>query len=244
MEISLKAQQLFSIGNFDITNSLFLTLIVSLLLITFAIIFRRKVKLVPGKIQGAIEMLMEFFLGLMESTLGSVEEAEKYLPLVITIFIFILVSNWLGLLPGVGSLMYNSSSGAVPLFRSPAADLNFTLAFAITSVLVTNFMGIFMFGIFKFIKKFLNLSSPLNFFVGVLEFVSEVSKIISLTFRLFGNIFAGEVLLSIMFFLLPCIVPMPFIALEIFFGMIQAFIFSMLTLVFLALNTAETEHSH
>jgi F-type H+-transporting ATPase subunit a len=242
MEISLKAEQLFNIGNFNITNGLLLTFIVSLILIIFSIIFRNKIKLVPGKIQGLVEMGIEALLGLMSSVLGSKEAAEKYLPLVATIFIFILTSNWLGLLPGVGSFIFNNGRAEVPLLRSPAADLNFTLAFAIIAVFATNFFGMVVLGVFKHIKKFLNFSNPMNFFVGLLELLSEISRIVSFSFRLFGNIFAGEVLLAIMFFLLPYIVPIPFMMLEMFFGMIQAFIFAMLTLVFLSSSIANTEH--
>ena len=242
MDISLKAQQLFSIGDFHMTNSLLLALIVSFILIVFSIIFNRKIKLVPGKLQVFVEMLIEFFLDLVNSVLGSMEKAKKYLPLVITIFIFILMCNLLGVLPGVGSFVYNGADGKVPLFRSPAAYLNFPLAFAIMSVLLTNFFGMVTVGAFRHVKKFLNFSSPMNFFVGILEFISETAKVISFSFRLFGNIFAGEVLLTIIFFLVPYVVPIPFMTLEIFFGMIQAFIFSMLTLVFLALHTGNEEH--
>ena len=241
-EISLKAEQLFHIGNFGITNSLLLSFLVSLLLIVFAIIFRNRIKLVPGKVQGIVEMGVEGLLGLMQSVLGTREAAEKYLPLIATIFIFILSSNWLGLLPGVGSFIFKEGDKAIPLLRSPAADLNFTLALAIIAVLVTNFFGGVTLGIFPQIKKYLNFSSPIKFFVGVLEFISEISRVVSFSFRLFGNVFAGEVLLIIIFFLLPYVVPVPFLLMELFVGAIQAFIFAMLTLVFLAAHTAHTEH--
>ncbi|MCX6720499.1 MAG: F0F1 ATP synthase subunit A [Candidatus Staskawiczbacteria bacterium] len=244
MEISLKAENIFSIGNYHITNGLILALIVSLILIVFAVIFRKKIKMVPGLVQGAVEMIMEVFLNLMESVLGSKEKAEKYLPIVLTIFVFILTSNWMGILPGVGSIVYNEGGIRVPLFRSPAADLNFTLAFAVMAVIVTNFFGVTILGFFTHFKKFLNFSSPVNFFVGILEFLSEMAKFISFSFRLFGNIFAGEVLLTIMFFLLPYIVPIPFMMLELFFGAIQAFVFAMLTLVFLTLHTTEHGAEH
>ncbi|MEI7424927.1 MAG: F0F1 ATP synthase subunit A [Candidatus Staskawiczbacteria bacterium] len=244
MEVSLKAEELFNIGGFHITNGLLLALIVSSLLIVFAVVFVKKIKLVPGKVQGAVEMLVEMFLNLMESVLGSKEKAEKYLPLVLTIFIFILLSNWSGILPGVGSFVINEGEKNIPLLRSPAADLNFTLSFAVLAVLVTNFFGVTMLGFFVHFKKFLNFSSPVNFFVGILEFLSEMAKFISFSFRLFGNIFAGEVLLTIIFFLVPYIVPIPFMMLEMFFGAIQAFVFAMLTLVFLALHTTEHGAEH
>jgi F-type H+-transporting ATPase subunit a len=240
--ISLKAQDIFHIGSFTVTNSLFLSLFVSLILITFALIFRSQIKIIPGKIQAVVEMIVEFFLGLMESVLGTREAAEKYLPLVVTIFIFILASNWLGILPGVGSVLLEEGEESIPLLRSPAADLNFTLALAIMAILVTNFFGIITLGIFTHAKKYLNFSSPIKFFVGILESVSEVSKIVSFSFRLFGNVFAGEVLLTIIFFLLPYVAPVPFLMMEMFVGAIQAFIFAMLTLVFLSSHITKTEH--
>ena len=242
VEISLKAEELFSIGGFNVTNGLLMTLIASLALIAFSLVLRSKIKLIPGKLQGAVEMGAEGLLGLMESTLGSMEKAERYFPLVATIFIFILTSNLLGIFPGVGSLMFEHGGSEVPLFRSPAADLNFTLAFAVISVVVTNILGMAAVGVFKHVGKFINFKGPIDFFIGILELVSEAAKIISLSFRLFGNVFAGEVLLTIIFFLVPYFIPLPFLFLEIFVGLIQAFIFAMITLVSIALHTAEHEH--
>jgi len=241
-EISLKAQQLFSLGSYSVTNGLLLTLVVSLILITFSLVLKSKIKIIPGKLQGAVEMGVESLLNLMESTLGSAQKAKKYFPLVATIFIFILFSNLLGIFPGVGSLWIENGGKEVPLFRSPAADLNFTLAFAVISVLMTNIIGMAAVGVFKHLGKFFNFSNPINFFIGILELISEIAKIISLTFRLFGNVFAGEVLLTIIFFLAPYFIPLPFMFLEIFVGMIQAFIFAMITLVSISLHTAEHEH--
>jgi F-type H+-transporting ATPase subunit a len=243
-EISLKAQEIFSIAGFNITNSLLLTLVASLVLIVFSFLVTRKISIIPGKLQGAVEMGVESFLGLMESTLGSMEKAEKYFPLIATIFIFILTSNLLGILPGVGSLMYEHGGKEVPLFRSPAADLNFTLAFAVISVILTNIIGMASVGAFKHLSKFFNFKDPISFFIGILELISEIAKIISLSFRLFGNVFAGEVLLTIIFFLSPYFVPLPFLFLEIFVGAIQAFIFAMITLVSISLHTAIHDEGH
>ena len=241
-EISLKAQQLFTIGGYNVTNGLLLTFVVSIILITLSFVISRRVSIIPGKLQAVAEMGVESLLSLMESTLGSVEKAKKYFPLVATIFIFILVSNLLGIFPGVGSLWMENNGAEVPLFRSPAADLNFTLAFAVISVLMTNIIGMASVGVFKHLGKFFNFSNPINFFIGILELISEIAKIISLTFRLFGNVFAGEVLLTIIFFLAPYFIPLPFMFLEIFVGMIQAFIFAMITLVSISLHTASHEH--
>jgi len=241
-EISLKAQELFNIGGLAVTNSFLLTLVVSLILISGAFIVSRKINIIPGKLQGVVEMGTERLLGLMESTLGSTEKAQKYFPLIATIFIFILTSNLLGIFPGVGSFMFKIGGKEVSLFRSPASDLNFTLAFAVISVLVTNILGMISVGVFSHIGKFLNFTNPISFFVGILEFISELVRVISLSFRLFGNVFAGEVLLIIIFFLAPYFMPLPFLFLELFIGIIQAFIFAMITLVSISLHTAIHEH--
>lgn len=129
-----------------------------------------------------------------------------------------------------------------PFFRSPSADLNFTLALAIISVLSVQIVGITMTGFFKYLKKFINFSGPIKFFVGLLELISEIAKLISFSLRLFGNIFAGEVLLLVIAFLVPLIAPIPFYLLEIFVGFVQALIFSMLTLVFLTMAAKMEEH--
>jgi F-type H+-transporting ATPase subunit a len=134
--------------------------------------------------------------------------------------------------------MLHKNGGGVPLFRSPAADLNFTLAFAVISVIVTNIIGMASVGTFKHLGKFFNFKGPIEFFIGILELISEIAKIVSLTFRLFGNVFAGEVLLTIIAFLVPYIIPLPFLFLEIFVGLIQSFIFAMITLVSISLHTA------
>jgi len=241
MEISLKAEELFKIAGFEVTNSLTLSFLAFFLLIALAIILNKKIKIIPGYFQSFFELAFEKLLGLMGSVLGSREKSEKYFPLVATIFIFILCSNMLGIFPGVGSLMIHKNGAEVPFFRSPASDLNFTLALAIISVILTNLLGIIAVGFFRHMGKFFNFKNPIKFFIGILEFISEISKIISLSFRLFGNILAGEVLLTIVFFLVPYFAPLPFLFLEIFVGFIQAFVFAMLTLVFIAIHTATEE---
>lgn len=241
-EISLAAEELFKIGNFPITNSLFSTIMVSLVFLVFSVTINRKISIIPGKFQSALEMGVEWLLDLMGSVLGSAKKAEQYFPLIATIFLFIWISNLSGIIPGVGSFIFKTSHGEIPLLRSPAADLNFTLAFAIVSVAVTNIIGMISVGIFSHIGKFINFSNPIKFFIGILELVSEAAKIISLSFRLFGNVFAGEVLLIIVSFLAPYLIPLPFLMLELFVGLIQAFVFAMLTLVSIALHTEDHEH--
>ena len=242
VHISLNAEKIFSIGSFPVTNALLMSTLVMLLLLIGGYVLGRRFSLVPKTLQNVLEFLVEQILELMDSVLGNRAASEKYFPIVTTIFVFILTSNWLGLLPGVGSVILRHGGESVPLLRSPASDLNFTVALAILSVIMTQIIGIAAIGIFHHGKKYLNFKNPIMFGVGILEFISEFAKIVSLSFRLFGNVFAGEVLLAVMAFLLPYIVPLPFLFLEVFVGFIQAVIFGMLTLVFIAAAITEMEH--
>lgn len=234
IHISLRAEDVFHIGGFPVTNSLLLALIVLVLLGGVAAFARKKLKLIPGMLQSAFEIFIEGILGIMDTVFGERAKSEKYLPLVATIFLFVLFSNWLGILPGVGSLVLNGT----PLLRAPSADLNFTLGLAIVAVLAANIFGAFTLGVLVHLGKFFNFKNPISFFIGLIELISEGAKMVSFSFRLFGNIFAGEVLLTIVAFLAPYFVPLPFIFLEVFVGFVQALIFSMLTIVFIAIATA------
>jgi len=235
LNISLSAEKIFSIGSFPVTNALLMAFAVLVLIAIIAITLKNKLTMVPDMLQNVSEVILEGALGMMDSVLGNRKASEKYLPLVFTIFIFVLFSNWCGLIPGVGSIMIGHGADAVPLLRSPASDLNFTLALALIAVTMVNVFATAIVGLRNRASVFFNFSSPIKFFVGILELLSEFARIISFTFRLFGNVFAGEVLLAIMALLVPYLVPLPFMFLEVFVGFIQAFIFGMLTLVFVAL---------
>lgn len=221
--------------------------LVVVFLIGVSLLFFRKPALVPNGVQNVFEFAVESVLGLMEGVLGSRHTAEKFFPFIATIFLFILVSNWMGILPFLGSVglfvpSHEPGGGQVfvPFFRSTASDINFTLALGIIAVIAVQLIGIATIGFFKHIGKYLNFKGPIEFFVGILEIVSEIAKMISFSFRLFGNVFAGEVLLIIIGFLVPFVAPLPFLMLEIFVGFIQALVFAMLTLVFVSI--AITEH--
>lgn len=240
-EISIKAEELFHIGSWPVTNSLLLALVSLGVLAAIAIALRGKLALVPGKLQSAFEMFADEMLGLMDSVLGSRAMSEKYFPLIASVFIFILTSNWLGLLPVVGSVGIHEDRSFIPLFRAPAADLNFTVVLAIVSVFAVQILGVVAVGAGKHFSKYFTLKNPILTFAGLLEFIAEFVKIISFSFRLFGNVFAGEVLLIIIGFLVPYILPLPFLFLEVFVGFVQALIFAMLTLVFVAMAVREHE---
>jgi F-type H+-transporting ATPase subunit a len=242
IHISPKAEEIFFLGNFPVTNTLLTVGIIFVLFAAAIFLFRRRFSLIPDHFQNVVEFIIESVLDMMEPVFGSRQRAEKYLPWVATFFILILFSNWLGLFPGVGSIIVKGEHGSVPLLRAPASDLNFTIALAVMSVIMINYFGVKALGVKIHLKKFFNFTSPINFFIGILELVSEIAKIISFSFRLFGNIFAGEVLLTIIVFLVPYLVPLPFLTFEIFVGFMQAFVFSMLTMVFIAMHTNEEAH--
>ncbi len=239
--IEIAAEKLFKILGLPITNTLVTGWMVVGILATIGFLIFKKIAIIPKTLQNVFEIFIDSFLNLMEGVFGSREKAEKYLPIVATIFIFILIANWLGILPGVGSLGFFAESGSekifVPFFRSPASDLNFTLALALIAVFLVNILGVTAVGFFKHISRFLSFKGPIDFFVGLLEFISEIAKMVSFSFRLFGNIFAGEVLLIITGFLVPVLIPVPFLILEIFVGFIQALVFAMLTTVFIGIAT-------
>ncbi len=248
VEISLKAEELFHIGSFPVTNSLLLAGVGLALFAAVGVVLKNNIALIPGKLQNVAELLIEGLLSLMDGVFGDRRKSEKYLPLIATIFLFVMVSNWMGLLPGVGSIglreIHEGRELFIPLFRAPAADLNFTLALAIIAVFSINLFGVLTLGFVKHFSKFFTLKNPIYTFVGLLEFFAELAKMVSFSFRLFGNVFAGEVLLIIIGALVPYFIPLPFILLELFVGFIQAFIFAMLTLVFLAIATVEHGEAH
>jgi len=242
VHISLSGEVIGAIGSFQVTNSILTTWLVMIFLTTMVIIFRSSISSVPSHFQSFFEILVGSLYTTFESLLG--ERTRQFFPLIATLFIFILFSNLVDVLPGVNSIVVKESAavserGTVPLFRPPTADLNTTLGLAIISILAIQFFSLRVLGVFSHFGKYISFKDPLSFFVGVLEIIQEFSRILSFSFRLFGNIFAGEVLLSVMAFLMPLIVPIPFLGLELFVAFIQALVFSMLTAVFLSLAIAK-----
>lgn len=246
LEISLAAETIARVGPLRVTNALLASWVVTAGLAAFALVFRRRLATVPRTFQGVIESVVEWLMGLMSAVTGSREKTERVFPLVASLFVFIVALNWFGLLPGVGPVgIYQEHRGEqvlVPLLRGGNADLNSTLALALIAVSATHLAGIRGLGIGQHLGKFFNVRSPIGFFIGILEAISELARVLSFSFRLFGNIFAGEVLLLIVAGLVPYLAPLPFMGLELFVGFIQALVFSTLTLVFLELATAHAEH--
>ncbi len=239
IHVVLKAEEVFNLFGFPITNSLIMTVITTVVLIAFAFFLRKKLALIPGKLQAGVEMLFDGVLNYMTETLESEKLARAFFPLIMTIFLFVLVANELSFLPGVGSLLVEHMGSSVPLLRAPAADLNMTLALAVIAFLVIEIAGVVVLGFFKYAGKYVNFSSPVNFAVGIIELASNIGRLISFSFRLFGNVFAGEVMLVVVGFFLAYLLPVPLMAFEVFVGFIQAVVFSMLTLFFIKLAVME-----
>jgi len=247
MEISIAAEKIFDIGGIPITNSILASLAVLLLLTLIAFFATRKMSPIPRGMQNVCEMGIESIAKLIDNIFQDQALTYRVLPLIATFFIFILFNNWFGLLPGVGSIGINEiihgKEVFVPLFRAGTADLNTTIMLGGFAVISAQIFGMGALGLKGHWSKFINFSSPIMFFVGILELLGEFTRIISFSFRLFGNVFAGEVLLVVISSLIPYILPIPFYAMEVFVGFIQALVFAMLTIVFIKMSTlSHTAH--
>lgn len=273
--VSLAGQPLMQHGNTWFTNSFLTTLIVDAIVLILAYMAGRNPQLVPSGLQNVMETVLEFLYTLAESITG--KAAATHFPWAATIFLFVIVSNYTGLIPFVGSLGFYHTAEAehaqldtqlamadgklvlleakaeaehgeefVPLFRAPSADLSTTFALALATMFMVQYHGYKALGS-KYFRKFWNPSGQgamkgINIFVSVLEAISEISRVLTFAFRLFGNIFAGEVVLAVIAFLVPFLIPVPFYALEVMVGAIQALVFTMLTLIFF--NMATISHDH
>lgn len=245
-----------------LTNTFLLTVVGSLLIIGLMVFASRNPKLVPGRLQNLVEWVFEQILNLCEQVAGP-ERGRQFFPWVLTIFLFVLFANWWEVIPGIETIGLKDSSVAgcahvgsqgvllfgqyssclTPFFRPPATDLNFTIALALVTVVMTQVYGFRVLGFRVQIGRYLIFNQgPIAFVVGLLEFFLELLRVLSLSFRLFGNLFAGDVLLLVVSFLSLGIGAIPFYFLEIFVGFIQAFVFAFLTLLFFTLGT--TAHGH
>ncbi len=276
LNIEVAAENLFNVGGIEFTNSMLVTLVVDICLVALAFAATRNMQVVPRGLQNVMEAVIEAMYNFFRTI--NREYTARAFPIVATIFLWVLVSNWFGLLPGFGSIGIchageKASSGLsiavnapvqdwlpnfaaaegeskylgcgpgesiIPILRAPTADLNATLALALIAVAYIEYLGFRALGI-GYLGKFFNFrGGAIGFIVGIFEFISEIARIPAFMFRLFGNIFAGEVLLIVMIFLLPLVLPLPFYIFEVFVGFIQAFIFAVLTMAFISL--AVTSH--
>ncbi|MFA6177452.1 MAG: FoF1 ATP synthase subunit a [Candidatus Paceibacterota bacterium] len=265
-KITLFAEPIFHFGNFSVTNALLTSWVVVIIIIVLSFVLRSRLQTVPGKLQNIFELVIENALSLCDQVTNSRALSIKIFPIAISVFFFILINNWLGILPlGGFGIIEKSAEGLtfIPFLRGGTADINTTVALAVMAVIGANIFGVFSIGLWKTFNKYVNLKvlgqiftkiredktviivAPITFFVGLIEIIGEFAKVASLSFRLFGNVFAGEVLLVSMAALVAYVVPIPFLFLELLVGVIQALIFSILLVVYFTIGaTDHDEHEH
>ncbi|MFI5265446.1 MAG: F0F1 ATP synthase subunit A [Candidatus Levyibacteriota bacterium] len=234
---SLQPEILFSSHGVNFTNTLAATLVTDFILVALVFIIAKNAKLIPGKLQNIAELAVSYFYDLTESVAG--KNTKKIFPWVASFFIFIFFANAIALLPGFGTVgFFKTIPGGhekefIPLLRAANSDFNVTLALATVSLVVTHAIAVRAVGIKRYIGRYLSFN-PIYLYVGLLEVISEFTKLFSLSFRLFGNIYAGEVVLSTISSLFAFVAPIPFILLEIIVALVQALVFSLLTMVFMS----------
>ncbi len=246
ISVKLSPYVVGEIFGLPITATMLTVWLSMLILVVLALVIGRNLKTIPGKLQNISEVTIGGAYDFVADTLESRTLATKYFPVLMTIFLFLLVMNWVGLLPGVTSIGFFEGTGddthLVPFLYPPATDLNIAIAFAFVAMFIIQAAGVAALGLFKYGGKFINFSSPLNFTVGIIELVSEIGRLISFSFRLFGNIFAGKTLLTVAIFFVPFLLPIPVLAFEVFVGFIQAGVFAFLTLIFIKLAVVDPHH--
>ena len=254
IQVSIKAETLFTIGPLQVTNSMVGAVLASAILLGASWWFLRGASLVPSRFQSAVELPIEWLSGIVAE---STSRWRSYVGLVVGLFLMILIANWLGVLPGVGTigLVKETEAGneLVPFVRPAAADLNFTLGLALITFVVFVWWAVRLHGPIGYLKELAGeprYMAPLMF---PIHLISELSRLISLSMRLFGNVFAGEVLMATMLalttaaiFVLPLafFVPAFFILLELLFGLVQAMVFALLTMAYITLAIAEQQGGH
>jgi F-type H+-transporting ATPase subunit a len=237
--VSFAAEPIIRLGFFNVTNTFLDTILVDALLLSLIFLIHKKLSLIPGMLQNLIEMTVEAFYDITASVAN--ENAARIFPYLMSFFLFILIANWTDLIPGISAIGLKHGNTIIPFLRPATSDLNTTLGLALISAVSTHVMSIRVTGIKDYIGRFISLN-PLNLYLGVLEVISEIAKVISLSFRLFGNIFAGGVVLATVSGIFAFIFPIPFLMLEVIVGLVQALVFAMLTMAFMAVLT--TPHHH
>ena len=253
--VELPAEAVFHIGHFSVTNTLIASWFTIIVLVVLSLILTRKMKLIPGKRQAMAEAIVEGLLNFVESVAGK-KHARILFTGVATIFLYVISNAYLALFPFFGSIGVIEHDGKfAPLFRAANTDVNVPLSIAIMSFIFVESWGMRSLGVSHYLSEFINFRQMveglkqllkgkmgqgvmdivfgfINLFVGVLEIFSHLTRMLSFTFRLFGNMTAGEILILVSSFLIPLVFTIPFYGLELLIGLIQALIFSGLTLVF------------
>jgi F-type H+-transporting ATPase subunit a len=241
IHVAIKGEELFHIGPIAVTNSMIGTLIVTVVLASLAFWASRNNSIVPGRLQSFLEFPLDFLGGIIKAQHPT--RWRAIVPPVITIFLLVLLANYVGLLPGVGTIglhvVEDGHEATAPLIRPASADLNFTLALALVAFVLFVSWGVRANGLKGYLKETFIANPPyMTPLMTPIHIVSELSRIISLSMRLFGNVFAGEILLAVMLALTFAVIPVAFLGLEMIFGAVQALVFALLTLTYITLATA------
>ncbi|MEE8473081.1 MAG: FoF1 ATP synthase subunit a [Dehalococcoidia bacterium] len=248
----LPTSTIFHILWFPVTNTILAAWVTIAVLTGLFFAASRRMKLVPRGLQNFMEIFVESLLNFAVSVAGS-KNGRRFFPVAATIFLFVFFNAWLALVPGYGSILIGEGDHQVHLLRGANTDINLPLALALMSFVFVEYWGITSVGFFRYMEKFVNvrnllrgriLTGIIDIFVGILEFMSELIRIVSFTFRLFGNMTAGEILLLVMFFMVPFVVAIPFYLLEMMVGLVQALVFAGLTLVFATIAVTAHGEGH
>lgn len=253
----VQPETIFEIGTFLVTNAMILGVCVTIGIALLSVYITKTASLVPKTLQTMIEVFVEASLNLLEQIVGTEKGARQLLPLIGAIFVFFGISNLIGLVPGITAITYEGT----PLFRTPTNDFNMTFSVALAMVILTQIMSIKTFGVFghmgkyfKFKELFLGfkggikqgLFGIIDFLIALLDIVSEIAKVFSLSLRLFGNMYAGEILMAVLLGAFAVAVPSVWLAMNVLVGVLQAMVFGALTAAYYALavqqmNTADEQ---
>lgn len=251
-QLAIQPEILFHVGSLSITNAMLMGVLVTLILFATTFWITKSISLKPTKKQTILEMVIELFLGFLEQLTGSKKLAAALLPLIGSLFLFLGISNIIGLIPGLTATTYNG----VPIFRTPTNDFNMTFSIATAMIILTQYASIKRFGLFGHLAKYFKFGhvvrsfkkglgegfiSIIDFLIGLLDIISELAKVISLSLRLFGNMYAGEVLAAVLMGVFAILVPAPWTAMNLLVGLLQAMVFGSLTAAYYTLAVTEEE---
>lgn len=239
IHVSLKPEVIFNLGSLPVTNSMLSAYSVSIFLILLTVIVRYKLKTVPGRLQLMMETILQSGYNFVQDTTHNVKLTKHIFPVFMTLILFFWTANLANFLPGLLAFEVNGTH----LYRPALADYALVIGITLLMFIFAQYTVFKFVGVKIYLKKFLNFSSPINFFVGILELIGELARIISLSFRLFGNIFSEEVLMLVMLSIAPFIAPLPFALLGLLTATIQALLFPLLVLLFVNITIEEGHHA-
>lgn len=239
MSVSIEPEIITSFLGVSLSNTILATVLTDAVILLIVYLVHKNLSSIPGFLQNILELIIDYLYTLTEQIAGKF--TNSIFPWFASFFLFIFFANALALLPGFGAFGFFHIKGDekefIPLFRAATSDFNTTLGLATVSVVATHVLSVKYNGIVGYLKRYISFN-PIYLFVGVLELVSEATKLFSLSFRLFGNIYAGEVVLATISSLFAYLAPIPFLLLESIVAFVQALVFSMLTMVFMSILIA------